>query len=659
MKTIRLAALCAMVTAVCGPVGATEYFVDSDGGDDAADGKTADTAWKSLDKVNVAPIVAGDVVRFKRGGLWRGSLVPKSGEEGRPVTYTTYGTGRKPIIQQSVDRSKPEDWVEVRKGLWATLPTAPEVKEQIWRPGADDFWSPSFQNGYRGTMRSVAENGAAFQRVTLQKRGPKVQPHYLQIWGPAMKLAGEALYVRLQVRATKPFVLRGVHLLQDGAPFAAAFTGEFSKTRVGPEWTEVTAVLTGGVRDFTPRFHFNLGDVLPEGGTFDFRLLGVWRPKLDLTRAIPADVGIFICNHGEKWGVKKWANPEWVVPAKSRWQRHIAMTNDLDYVYNTDERRVYVVSDRNPGERFDSIELAMTRHIVNQGGKHDVVYDGLWVRYGAAHGFGGGSTRNLTIRNCDISWIGGGLQFWRKDEKTGKVVYPVRFGNGIEFWGTCRNNLVERNRLWECYDAATTNQGRYDDEIDVTWRDNVIWNSEYSFEYWNAQLTRNVTFEHNTCVDAGFGWAHTQRPDPNGAHLMYYHNRAATTNFVVRDNIFCRATEWTGRSGLDWRYGLVHDHNLVYNDGQVPVLRWLEGKELKLCSWADYQALGFDRNGQFAEPLFRDPAKRDYRLLPNSPGLTLASDGTAVGARDMPGLDEDQSAPKPPVKKSWWSRLFD
>ena len=653
-----VAALGALMT-VGGTVAATEYFVDSENGDDARDGLCAETAWKTLEKVNAAPLVGGDVVRFRRGGLWRGSLVPKSGEEGRPVTYTTYGTGRKPIIQQSVDRSKPEDWVEVRKGLWATLPTAPEVKEQIWRPGADDFWSPSFQNGYRGTMRSVAENGAAFQRVTLQKRGPKVAPNYLQVWGPAMKLAGEALYVRLQVRATKPFVLRGVHLLQDGAPFAAAFAGEFSKTRVGPEWTEVTAVLTGGVRDFTPRFHFNLGDVLPEGGSFDFRLMGVWRPKLDLARAIPADVGIFICNHGEKWGVKKWANPEWEVPANSRWQRHIAMTNDLDYVYSTDERRVYVVSDRNPGERFDSIELAMTRHIVQQGGKHDVVYDGLWVRYGAAHGFGGGSTRNLTIRNCDISWIGGGLQFWRKDEKTGKVVYPVRFGNGIEFWGACRNNLVERNRLWECYDAATTNQGRYDDEIDVTWRDNVIWNSEYSFEYWNAQLTRNVTFEHNTCVDAGFGWAHAQRPDPNGAHLMYYHNRAATTNFVVRDNIFCRATEWTGRSGLDWRYGLVHDHNLVYNDGQVPVMRWLEGKELKLCGWADYQGLGFDRNGQFAEPLFRDPAKRDYRLLPNSPGLTLASDGTAVGARDMPGLDEDQSAPKPSAKKNWWSRLFD
>ena len=482
MSKVRLAAVCMLMTAACGPVGATEYFVDSDRGDDAASGTSAETAWKSLGKVNAAAIVAGDVVRFKRGGLWRGSLVPKSGERGKPVVYTAYGTGRKPILQQSVDRSKPGDWVEVRKGLWATLP-----------------------------------------------------------------------------------------------------------------------------------------------------------------RTIPDDVGIFICNHGEKWGTKKWANPKWEVPADSYWQRYIAMTKDLDYAYSGDEKRVYVVSARNPGERFDSIELAMTRHVVCQGGKHDIVYDGLWVRYGAAHGFGGGSTRNLTIRNCDVCWIGGGLQYWRKDEKTGKIVAPVRYGNGIEFWGTCHNNLVERNRLWECYDAATTNQGRDDEEEDVTWRDNVIWNSEYSFEYWNSRLTRNVIFEHNTCVDAGKGWAHAQRPDPNGAHLMYYHNRAATTNFVVRNNIFCRATEWTCRSGLDWRYGLVQDHNLVYNDGDVPVMRWLDARERKLFGWADYRALGFDGNGQFAEPLFRNPAKRDYRLLPNSPGLTLASDGTAVGARDMPGLDEDQS----------------
>ena len=127
---------------------------------------------------------------------------------------------------------------------------------------------------------------------------------------------------------------------------------------------------------------------------------------------------------------------------------------------------------------------------------------------------------------------------------------------------------------------------------------------------------------------------------------MYYSNRAATTNFVVRDNIFCRATEWTCRSALDWRYGLLHSRNLVWNEGDVPTMRWKEGKDRRLYPWAEYvKELQMDLDSVFAEPQFVDPAKRDYRLKPGSPGWTLASDGGPVGARNMPGLDGDQSAP--------------
>ncbi|NMA46589.1 MAG: hypothetical protein GX945_08510, partial [Lentisphaerae bacterium] len=122
----------------------------------------------------------------------------------------------------------------------------------------------------------------------------------------------------------------------------------------------------------------------------------------------------------------------------------------------------------------------------------------------------------ITIRGCDIYYIGGAHQFTRPDGK------PVRFGNGIEFWGNAKDNLVENCRLWEIYDAALTNQGRYDTEVNITYRNNVIWNAEFSFEYWNRKLTENITFVNNTCVDAGHGWAHAQRPDPNGAHLMFY-----------------------------------------------------------------------------------------------------------------------------------------
>ena len=470
----RISAMATALAAVA--ASAATYYIDSEAGCDSGNGTTPASAWRSLEKVNALKAKPGDKVLFKRGGLWRGTLHPASGEKGKPVTYSWYGKGPKPILQNSSDRSKPEDWFEESPGIWSTQ-----------------------------------TNAAAM---------------------------------------------------------------------------------------------------------------------------LPFDVGIFICDHGKRWGVKKWRNPEWKVQA---------LENPLDYWYDPDKKRVLVRFDGNPGKVFSSIELAFTRHVVDEGGRHDVTYDGLWVRYGAAHGFGGGSTRNITIRNCDVSWIGGGLQFWQRNEKTGKIAHPVRYGNGIEFWGNASNNLVERNRLWEIYDAALTNQGRDDVETDIVWRDNVIWNAEYSFEYWNAKLTSNVTFEHNTCVDAGRGWAHAQRPDPNGAHLMYYHNRAATTNFVVRSNVFCRATEWTARSGLDWRYGLVHDNNLVWNEGKVPVTRWLEGKNMALLDWRGYCALGFDPYGAFAKPIFVDEAKRDYRLVEGSPGWRLASDGSPVGARNMPGLDRDQS----------------
>lgn len=646
MKNIERAAFYLMAMGLVGFAGGAEYFVDSVSGDDSWDGRSTESAWRTLEKVNSAVIVAGDVVRFKRGCLWRGTLVPHSGEEGRPVTYTTYGTGTKPILQNSVDRSQPEDWFEEKPGFWSTHKSTPVPAEQVWSPSETETWRSSFQSGAKGTLTRIVENGDTFWRVTCTAKGETVAPYHIQIWGPELRSLPEKAIVRMRMRASRPFPFKAFYVMQGNAPYTRSHDVVMRTAKdLGKDWVEMDAVITRGGLTLTgfPRFNFNFGDVLPAGAFVDFKVEGVWRATIDTKTAITRDVGILIVNHGAQWGEKKWNNPDWNVPKTERWLKTIRMDKELDYWYDPESLRVVVRYPRNPGEAFDSIELALTSYIVDEGNRHDVTYDGLWVRYGAAHGFGGGTVANIVIRNCDICWIGGGLQFWCKQDVTGKIMYPVRYGNGIEFWGSCRNCLVERCRLWEVYDAAVTNQGRYDRETEVTWRDNVIWNCEYSYEYWNRGVTSNVLFEHNTCVDAGYGWAHAQRPDPNGAHLMYYRNFAATTNFVVRNNIFCRATEWTVRSGLDWRSALVHDHNLVYNEGQIPVMRWLEEKSLKLCTWQEYADLGFDRHGQFAEAMFRNPLVRDYRLKEKSPGLTLASDGTAVGARDMPGLDEDQS----------------
>ncbi len=66
------------------------YYV-SNHGNDASDGLTPQTAWKTLEKVSAAPLKPGDGVLFCRGDLFRGFVKTAPG-----VTYAAYGTGEKP-----------------------------------------------------------------------------------------------------------------------------------------------------------------------------------------------------------------------------------------------------------------------------------------------------------------------------------------------------------------------------------------------------------------------------------------------------------------------------------------------------------------------------------------------------------------------------------
>ncbi len=429
------------------------FYVDSAGGDDARDGRSEQSAWKSLARVNSAELKPGDTVRFKRGGQWRGSLVPASGERAAPVTYASYGEGPKPLLLGSRPRSRPEDWVEVEDGLWATLPADP----------------------------------------------------------------------------------------------------------------------------------------------------------------LSVDVGNVIFDHGKVCGWKKWSVE--------------ALENPYDYYYDGSSWRVFLRSQANPATLHESIELAMAGHVVNQGGAHHVVYDGLAVMYGASHGFGGGGTHHLVIRNCDLGYIGGAHQHTINGR-------PVRFGNGIEFWGAAHDNLVEGCRIWQVYDAALTNQGRSPDsrQVNITYRNNFIRNAEYSFEYWNhpeTALTENIRFVNNTCVDAGVVWSHAQRPDRNGSHLMFYSNTAATAGIEVKYNIFYNHTEWGSRYDRGWKTLPEVDYNLWYSRGGV-IARWF-GKSL--ASFDDYQrTTGLEQHSVFADPLFVDPQGGDYRLTPGSPAHRLRPDGGPVGA---------------------------
>jgi hypothetical protein len=373
-----------------------------------------------------------------------------------------------------------------------------------------------------------------------------------------------------------------------------------------------------GGRGENPRLHFSLGGNLPADSVFEFQPIDMRATTCTGGMSLPRDVGILVLDHGKACGRKRWSREDLPEP--------------LDYFYDGATGQVVVNCPENPGTRYDSIELALTRHIISQGGAHHVTYDGLALRYGAAHGFGGGNTAFITIRNCDISYIGGGHQFTRNGR-------PVRYGNGIEFWGAAHDNLVEGNRIWEIYDAALTNQGRGADskEINITYRNNIIWNAEYSFEYWNnpeTAETRNIRFINNTCVNAGVVWSHSQRPDRNGSHLMMYTNTAQSSGIEIKYNVFAQSTDWGSRFSAGWNPLPEIDYNLWYEpDGY---LCWFFKEKLPADDIEGYrQKTGFDKHSIFADPGFVDAANGDFRLRPDSPARKVRPDGGPVGAESL------------------------
>lgn len=612
-SVILHAALLIAVCAIGGPALAAEkartFHVSATSGDDRDDGLSQKSPWRSLEKVNAAELRPGDKVLFKRGDTWRGQLVPQSGKEGAPIAYGAYGKGVKPLLLGSVSRSEPGDWRDEGGNIWVTA--TPAFTELESRDNLASLrWAVHAESGAK--LKAMTKPALQIECAASGTAG-----NHIQLYTSGFSVTESDYYAfAFRARCTKPFAIRSIGLSSPSAPWTSYGKRSLSAIEVGSDWTDCMVRFKAIKTTDGARITFHLGGALPAGATFSFQPVSWKRLRCNEAELLSVDVGNIIFDHGKSVGVKKWKPTD--------------LKQQGDYWYDGANWQVRLYSAKNPAEAHKSIELALRRHNVDQGGKSHVVYENLAVSCGAAHGFGGGSTRGIVIRDCDISWIGGGHQFTHPGGR------PVRFGNGIEFWSSARDCLIEGCRLWEIYDAALTNQGSgTNQQINITYRDNVIWNSEYSFEYWNrgpASVTRNIHFEHNTCVNAGFGWGHAQRPDRNGRHLMFYANPAQTSEFRVRDNIFCNATESALRMWNDWTAGLTMDRNCWFQRGDVLML-FLK-TSFSPAQFAEFQKQSkLDTRSIVADPKFVNAGKLDFRLAPDSPARKLDADGGPVGSR--------------------------
>ena len=592
------------------------FHVDAASGDDGRDGLKPESAWRSLAKVNRARLTPGDRVLFRRGQQWRGQLVPQSGDASGTTLYGAFGEGNKPLLLGSVAVDHTEEWQPAGEGIWATAPLRFEpVGVQSDLP--QERWALHQEAGASCTCSVEKHVAGDATALRLNCLSPGTRANHLQLSFSGLTVQeGEHYLFTFRAQATRPFTPASVSLMKNGPPWTAYATTETALPAIGTNWAEYTIRFRARQSAADARLTVFLGDALVTDTTL--LLLPEHLMKVRCNQPIPlsVDVGNIIFDHGKSTGVKKWSEAE--------------LRQDDDYYYDARSWQVKLRSDGNPAKDHQSIELALRQHIIDQSERGYVTYENLDLRYGAAHGIGGGGTHHITVRGCDISYIGGGHQTTRPDGK------PVRYGNGIEFWSDARHCVVEDCRIWEVYDAALTNQGDGTNvQEDIAYRRNVIWNSEYSFEYWNrgpASRTRDIVFEHNTCVDAGQGWGHRQRPDPNGCHLMFYDNSAATTNVIVRFNLFCGATDHLLRlHGRDWTASLMMDYNCWFQP-RGPWLLWGQ----RTVGANDFAAFMHPRNldlhSLLADPKFVDAARRDYLLAPDSPARAMAGPGKPAGA---------------------------
>ncbi|MGC8896786.1 MAG: hypothetical protein ACP5ON_00905, partial [Bacteroidota bacterium] len=80
---------------------ATTYYISGGPlGNDANNGISSSTPWRTIDKLNTVQLQPGDLILFERGWIYTGEISADTG-----VYYGAYGNGSSPVISGAVQLS--------------------------------------------------------------------------------------------------------------------------------------------------------------------------------------------------------------------------------------------------------------------------------------------------------------------------------------------------------------------------------------------------------------------------------------------------------------------------------------------------------------------------------------------------------------------------
>ncbi len=214
------------------------------------------------------------------------------------------------------------------------------------------------------------------------------------------------------------------------------------------------------------------------------------------------------------------------------------LQKDYDFYFDPTNSTVYLyLSKGNPASVHIAIEMAPNKHILKVSSDNHVI-ENLCLKYTGGHGISCSGANNVTVRGCEIGYIGGA-----------RLTNGVRYGNGVELFSSTSNCLVENNWIYQCFDAGYTNQGT-GMQKDLTVRKNLIEYCIYNIEIWThegskGEVLTNCTYADNVLRFAGYGFGSYQRMNSSNeaANIFTYTNlQLPCENTVISGNVFDGST---------------------------------------------------------------------------------------------------------------------
>lgn len=244
----------------------------------------------------------------------------------------------------------------------------------------------------------------------------------------------------------------------------------------------------------------------------------------------------------------------------------------------------------NPGDVFDSVEIAVLSDGIQGGSEGCNTLDHLNIRCYSNSGVGPGN--DSVIQNCEISWCGGAVK--RYENYDGSIHYSSS-GGALLLFGvgqTARNNYIHD---CESKGIAVVINGRREggdgqDQIrkDILAEHNVVQRCGGSIYLWTGFLDEaigwtyeDIVFRENYLIDCGHGWCRnndiSQGSRTSVASALNVAGLFPTGEVLLENNLFYRSAgfliNYYGRDAAEQDNFPIMKGNCYVQDEEGALLR--------------------------------------------------------------------------------------